>query len=101
LGRSHQDLGDRHTRILAIGKGTTRGASRVASMLTLPFPVLADPSGASYTRFGFARSFFVIQQSGTVLIDAVGAVRYIHRATNPSKALDMASLTVAVKSLGG
>ena len=101
MGRSHDDFADRNTRILAIGKGTTRGATRVASMLSLPFPVLADPSGASYSQFGYARSFFVIQQSGTVLIDSAGVVRHVHRATNPGAALDMHALTTAVKAIAG
>jgi peroxiredoxin len=99
LGRSTDDLAARDTRVLAIGKGTTRGATRVASMLKVPFPVLADPSGDAYARFGFAKSLLVIQQSGTVLIDRAGIVRYLHRATNPGDALDMYELTEAIKAL--
>jgi peroxiredoxin len=99
LGRAHDDLAARGTRVLAIGKGTTRSAARVASMLKLPFPLLADPSGDAYARFGFGKSLLVIQQSGTVLIDRDGLVRYVRRGANPGDALDMYELTEAVKEL--
>jgi hypothetical protein len=69
-------------------------------MLKLPFPVLADPSGDGYAHFGFGKSLLIVQQSGLVLIDREGIVRYLRRVVNPGDALDMYGLTESLKALG-
>lgn len=69
-------------------------------MLKLPFPVLADPSGDGFARFGFGKSLLIVQQSGLVLIDRQGLVRYLRRVVNPGDALDMYELTEELKRGG-
>jgi hypothetical protein len=41
----------------------------------------------------------ILQQSGTVLVDRHGTIRYLHRATNPQQALKRHELRAALRSL--
>lgn len=82
-----------------IGGGSREDAARLARLLDLPFPVLADTDRQVYQRYGLDKVLLFIQRSATVLVDKEGTVRYIHRATNPNASLEMNELLNAVKEL--
>jgi len=82
--------------VLVIGGGTREEATRLQQRLHLPFPVLADPERAVSARYGLDKVLHVIQRSGTVLVDAQGVIRHLHRVTLPAEALDEAALLAAL-----
>jgi len=89
LGRAHDELRRLGAAVYAIAPGGPRMAKAVAGMLKLPFPLLYDPKAEVFARFGFEKKLFVIQQSGTVLVDREGVIRYALRSTNPGASLDL------------
>ena len=93
-------LAERDARVLVIGGGTAIAARMAARFLRLPFPVLHDPERAVYRAYGFERKLGVIQQSGTVLVDRDGIVRYRTVGLNPFAALDRGALLGALEDPG-
>ena len=50
----------------------------------VPFPVVVGKSGTAHAEAGLLRKVFgAIQQSGGILLDSDGVVRYAHVSTNP------------------
>lgn len=85
---------------LFLGPGSPSDAAKLASRLQSPFPVLADEDGSVAAAYGFRRVMLkTILQSGTVLVDRDGVIRYVRRSTNPSGALDVDSLFLALRHL--
>ncbi len=68
---------------MVIGPRGQSAAALTARKVEAPFPVLADPTRKTYRAYGFTKSFWVIQQSGVVVVDRDGMVVYLHRSTNP------------------
>ena len=69
--------------MLVIGPRGQSAAALAAKQFGSPFPVLADPTRGTYRLYGFTKSLWVIQKSGSVLVDRDGVVQYVHRSTNP------------------
>ncbi|MFF0547018.1 peroxiredoxin family protein [Nocardia thailandica] len=66
----------------------------------LPFTVLTGDDGAAHASIGLRRTMFgSMQQSGTVLVDAAGVVRYVRTATLPTGGYDRRETTEAVAAL--
>lgn len=99
MGRRHERLLEQNTTVLVIGGGEVADAVKVAERYKLPFPVLADRDRSVYRDYGFNKQLWVIQQSGTVLVDQDGVIRYLKQATNPYEALDREELMAAVAAL--
>lgn len=78
-------------------------ASEAATWKTakkVPFDVVTGRNGTAHEAAGLLRRVFgLIQQSGGVLLDSQGAVRYMHVATNPGDSLRLAELNQAVADL--
>lgn len=87
--------------MLAIGPRGEAAAALAAEKMGVPYPVLADPGRQAYRAYGFTKSLWIIQQSGTVLIDREGVVRYLRRSTNPQKSLDEQALLRHLEALKG
>ncbi len=83
MGRLNDQIAASGTSTLVIGPRGQTAAALAAKKLEAPFPVLADPAREAYRAYGFAKSLWVIQQSGWVLLDGDGIIRYVHRSTNP------------------
>jgi len=86
------DLAERGAHALVIGGGTAAAARMAGRLLKTPFPILHDPERDVYRAYGFGRRMGVIQQSGTVLVDRDGIIRYAERGLNPFEALDPGAL---------
>lgn len=85
---------------LVIGPGTLDEAAALVERLKPPFPVLADEKGDVVATYGFRKAFLnTVQQSGVVLIDRGGVVRYVRRVTNPMAGLDADALFLALRNL--
>jgi peroxiredoxin len=83
LGLHHQKLREHNVEVLVIGGGGQARAQAMVSKFRLPFPVLADPDREVYRQYYLSKKLVMMQQSGTMLIDKQGVIRYIKRFTNP------------------
>jgi peroxiredoxin len=101
LGRMQDELNGRDTDVLIIGGGGRRRAALAARLLRSPYPILADPDRAVYRAYGFERIAYLIQRSGTVLIDRGGTVRYVRDSANPQGALDRDELLDRIRRMNG
>jgi peroxiredoxin len=82
LGRLYPEFKSAGTEVLVILGDTLEQARSYGEALHLPFPVLSDPEREVYHRFGLEVRFF-LQRTASVVVDAVGVIRYIRRTTNP------------------
>ena len=99
LGRLYDELRAKETDVIAIGGSGANAASRIARLFRTPFPVVGDPNRTAYRAYGFAKTALVIQQSGTVLVDRNGIIRYVHRVANPQHSFPRDELLRAVDEL--
>lgn len=66
----------------------------------VPFAVVVGKDGTAHAEAGLLRKVFgAIQQSGGVLLDKEGVVRYAHVSTNPGASYNKAELAAAVAGL--
>ncbi|GAB2451810.1 peroxiredoxin [Conyzicola lurida] len=66
----------------------------------VPFPVVVGKDGTPHAEAGLLRKVFgAIQQSGGVLVDKQGVVRYSHVSTNPGASYNKAELATAIAAL--
>ena len=93
------DLRSKMFRIFVVGGSDTVQAREAIDAFRQHVDFLIDPRRAVYRAFGFAKFVGLLQQSGTVLADATGTVRYVHRASNPQKSLHRQGLLEAVESV--
>ncbi len=100
MGRLNEQIAGHGTATLVIGPRGQSAAKLAAEKMAAPFPVLADPGRQAYRAYGFAKSLWVIQQSGWILLDKEGIVRYVCRSTNPQNSFDEAELLRVLKEQG-
>jgi len=96
LGRMKTELDRRDATVLILGGGSATAARMAARFLKTPWPLLVDDGRAVCREFGLGRGLAVINESGTVLVDRDGIVRYARSGLNPFKALDPAALLSAL-----
>jgi peroxiredoxin len=66
----------------------------------VPFPVVTGKDGTAHAEAGLLRKVFgAIQQSGGVLLDTQGVVRYSHISTNPGASYNRGELAEAIAAL--
>ena len=99
MGRLNDQIAGHGTATLVIGPRGQTAAKLAAEKMEAPFPVLADPGRQAYRAYGFTKSLWVIQQSGWILLDKEGIVRYAHRSTNPQNSLDEEDLLRELKKV--
>jgi peroxiredoxin len=83
LGRLYPEFQAAGAEVLVILGDTQDRATRYATALHVPFPVLADPSHEVYHRFDLERAYLLIQRTASVVVDRDGRIVYLRRATNP------------------
>jgi peroxiredoxin len=66
----------------------------------VPFPVVVGQSGTAHAEVGLLRKVFgAIQQSGSILLDSNGVVRYTHVSTNPGASYNRTEVAEAIQAL--
>jgi peroxiredoxin len=66
----------------------------------IPFPVVVGKAGTAHAEVGLLRKVFgAIQQSGSILLDRDGVVRYTHVSTNPGASYSRSEVAAAVAAL--
>ena len=81
-----------HTTVLVLGEGGLDEANRVANLTNAPFPILADPKRLMYEKFSLHKIFSQWQRSASVVIDKSGIIRYINKAADPRKSMEIDKL---------
>jgi hypothetical protein len=94
---SRLGLADRKVTPVVVVPGGDAQAERVRRVAGA-VRVVATPDAEAHHAAGLPRAMLV-QQSGTLLIDADGQVRYRLAATLPTGGFDAAALTAAVHAL--
>ncbi|MFD0883928.1 peroxiredoxin family protein [Streptosporangium algeriense] len=98
LIRSGDDLTADNVRVLiAVPESRERAAAWKARQ-RVPFPVLTARRGTPHEMVGLGRRLFgTMQQSGSLLVDVHGIVRYVHSATLPTGGYDRKGVMLAVR----
>lgn len=66
----------------------------------VPFPVVVGLEGTPHEEAGLLKKMFgAIQQSGGILLDKQGVVRYAHVSTNPGSSYHRAEFAEAIAAL--
>lgn len=85
--------------VIALPTDTQEAAAWKAAK-AIPLTVVTGRSGTAHEHAGLLRRVFgLIQQSGGILVDDAGRVRYQHIATNPGDSLRMKELVAAIDAL--
>lgn len=85
--------------IVAVPEGLDAAAAWRAKK-NVPFPVVVGTSGTAHAEVGLLRKVFgAIQQSGSILLDSNGVVRYTHVSTNPGASYNRNEVAEAIKAL--
>jgi peroxiredoxin len=66
----------------------------------VPFEVVVGKSGSAHEAVGLLRKVFgLVQQSGSILLDDSGVVRYAHASTNPGASYNESEVVAAIAAL--
>ncbi|WP_344312164.1 peroxiredoxin family protein [Fodinicola feengrottensis] len=75
-------------------------AARWKEKQSIPFPVISNSTGGPHTGVGLTKKVFgMMQQSGTLLIDRSGVIRYAHSATMPTGSYNRKAVQAAIAEL--
>jgi peroxiredoxin len=101
LARHAEEYAALGARILVVVPEGLPTASAWAATQRLPFPVVTGADGSAHEAVGLLRAVFgAVQQSGTVLIDRAGLIRYTKAATIPTAGYDRAAVLRTLTALG-
>ncbi|WP_062516043.1 peroxiredoxin family protein [Demequina gelatinilytica] len=95
------DFRERGVEVVIVIPDTIDAAANWKAKKSIPFPVVVSDGADAHASVGLMRKVFgAVQQSGGILIDRAGIVRYTHSATNPGGSYDAAALDEAIAALG-
>jgi peroxiredoxin len=86
LARMDEELKQRNAVALMLGGGTALAAKLAVRWLKPPFAVLRDPERAVYRAYGLDKALGILQESGTIVIDEQGRIRFAQSSANPRAA---------------
>jgi len=99
LAARYQEFRDLGAEVLVVGPGRPEAAAHLAERLKVPFPILADPSDAGRESLGLRRFLGFLRESGAVVLDREGVVRYAHRTINAAAALPLEAILTTLRTL--
>ncbi len=89
-----------HVKVVVAVPATTAEAAAWRDKKGVPFPVVVGTEGSAHEEVGLMKKVFgAIQQSGGVLFDRDGVVRYAHASTNPGASYNKAEVAAAIAAL--
>ncbi len=98
--RNAADFEKHHVRVVIAVPSTVEEAAAWKEKKGVPFPVVVGTSGSAHEEIGLMKKVFgAIQQSGGVLFDRDGVVRYVHASTNPGASYRRADVAAAIDAL--
>lgn len=97
MAQASAELTARGARVLIVGPGTPAKAAWYRERNGLPFPVLADPDGATARYFGVGRWLLSLaRQSALIIIAPDGTVAETHVVDLPTGIPTPADLVAAI-----
>jgi len=100
LTAQQAELEAQHVRVVIAVPEDADSASAWKAKRGIPFPVVVGQEGTPHADAGLLRKVFgAIQQSGGVLLDSQGVVRYAHVSTNPGASYSKAEVADAIAGL--
>lgn len=100
LAAGQAKLREQGVEVVVVVPDTAEAAAAWKAKRHVPFAVAVGADADPYAAIGLMKKVFgAVQQSGGVLIDRDGIVRYAHGTTNPSSSYDEAALQAAIAAL--
>ena len=83
LGKLYDQFKASGAEVIVILGNSLERAQQYAKLLSLPFPVLADPERRVYQQYELEKQFF-LQRTASIVVDRNSIVRYSKRTTLPN-----------------
>jgi peroxiredoxin len=100
LAGQQAELEASHVKVVVAVPEDAQAATAWKAKKSVPFPVVVGNDGTPHAEAGLLLKMFgAIQQSGGILIDKQGLVRYAHVSTNPGASYNRADLAAAIAAL--
>jgi peroxiredoxin len=100
LGKGRQAFTEAGVRVLVAVPEDRDAAAAWKTTKNVPFEVVVGQSGSAHEEVGLLRKVFgLVQQSGTILLDRGGVVRYTHASTNPGASYNESEVAAAIAAL--
>ena len=100
LARTQADFDAQGVKIVIAVPDTREAAAAWKANKKVPFPVVVGTEGTANAEAGLAKKVFgLVMQSGGILLDHDGVVRYAHASTNPTASYDKKAVAAAMDAL--
>jgi peroxiredoxin len=100
LAKERATFADAGVRVIVAVPEDRDAAAQWKAKKNVPFEVVTGKSGTAHEEVGLMKKVFgLVQQSGNLLLDAEGVVRYAHASTNPGASYNAAEVATAVAAL--
>ena len=100
LARTKADFDAKGVDIVIAVPDTREAAAAWKANKKVPFPVVVGTTGTANAEAGLAKKVFgLVMQSGGILLDRGGVVRYAHASTNPTASYDRKAVAEALDGL--
>ena len=100
MAKNSADFDAANVKVLIAVPEDPKDAAAWKAKKNIPFPVVVGKAGTAHAEVGLLRKMFgAIQQSGSVLLDKDGVVRYTHVSTNPGASYSRTEVAAAIAAL--
>lgn len=102
LARQRDEFAALEVQVVVAVPEDAAAATAWKAKRAVPFPVVVGQDGTPHAEAGLLKKMFgAVQQSGGILVDKEGRIRYSHVATNPGASYDRDELAAAISALPG
>jgi peroxiredoxin len=100
MAKNSADFDAANVKVLVAVPEDPKDAAAWKARKNIPFPVVVGQAGTAHAEVGLLRKVFgAIQQSGSILLDKDGVVRYTHVSTNPGASYNRNDVAAAIAAL--
>lgn len=100
MAKNSADFDAANVKVLIAVPEDPKDAAAWKAKKNIPFPVVVGKAGTAHAEVGLLRKVFgAIQQSGSILLDKDGVVRYTHVSTNPGASYNRTEVAAAIAAL--
>ena len=100
MAKNSADFDAANVKVLIAVPEDPSDAAAWKAKKNIPFTVVVGKAGTPHAEVGLLRKVFgAIQQSGSILLDKDGVVRYTHVSTNPGASYNRNEVSAAIAAL--
>ncbi len=100
MAKNSADFDAANVKVLIAVPEDPSDAAAWKAKKNIPFTVVVGKAGTAHAEVGLLRKVFgAIQQSGSILLDKDGVVRYTHVSTNPGASYNRNEVSAAIAAL--